>query len=102
MTLGLVKGCFWCGNGRCRICESLAEGKNLKSNVMGRSYVMNCKMDCNTDYVTYLLSCTKCFKQYVGSTITTTFGIKPKINRIFFLKIQEFHNLAGLKILRKS
>ena len=27
-------------------------------------------MDCNTDHVIYLLPCSKCSKQYVGSTIT--------------------------------
>ena len=37
---------------------------------MGRSYVINSKMDCNTDHDIYLLSCSKCPKQYVGSTIT--------------------------------
>ena len=69
-TPELVKGCVRCGDGRCRICKSLVEGENFKSNVTGRRDVMNFKMDCNTDHVIYLLSCTKCSKQYVGSTIT--------------------------------
>ena len=69
-TPELVKGCVGCGDGRCKICKSLVEGENFKSNVTGRSYVINSRMDCNTDHVIYLLSCSKCSKQYVGSTIT--------------------------------
>ena len=67
-TPELLKGCVGCGDGR--ICKSLVEGENFKSNVTGRSYVINSKLDCNTDHVIYLLSCSKCCKQYVGSTIT--------------------------------
>lgn len=58
----LVKGCVGCGDGRCRICKFFVEGESFKSNVMGRSYVINFKMDCNIDYVIYLLFCSKCFK----------------------------------------
>ena len=63
-TPGLVTGFVRCGDGRCRICRSLVEGENF------RSYVINFKMDCDTDHVIYLLCCSKCSKQYVGSTIT--------------------------------
>ena len=48
----------------------LSRGRIFTVTLRGRSYVINFKMDCNTDHAIYLLSCSKCFKQYVGSTIT--------------------------------
>ena len=47
---------------------------------------MNFKMDCNTDHVVYLLSCTKCSKQYVGSTITKSRTFSYLALRPTFLK----------------
>lgn len=67
---GLIKGCVKCRDGRCKICKSMVEGEYFTSRVTGKSYVLNFRMDCNSDHVVYLLSCARCCKQYVGSTIT--------------------------------
>lgn len=64
-----VKGCGRCGDRRCRVCDFLDEGICFKSRVTGRDFVINFKLDCNSDHVVYLLSCAMCQMQYVGSTI---------------------------------
>ena len=66
----LIKGCVKCGDRRCKICKSMVEGEYFTSRVTGRGYVMNFRMDCNSDHVVYVLSCARCSEQYVGSTIT--------------------------------
>ena len=59
-----------CGDRRCRVCDFLVEGTGFKSRVTGRNFVINFKLNCNSDLVVYLLSCAKCEMQYIGSTIT--------------------------------
>jgi hypothetical protein len=34
----------------------------------GQSVRINCRVDCTTRHVVYLVTCTKCKKQYVGQT----------------------------------
>ena len=64
------KGCYRCGDRRCRVCDFLVESKDFKSTVTGDNFVINFNVDCNSDHVVYLLSCARCEMQYVGSTIT--------------------------------
>ena len=63
------RGCRGCGDRRCKVCDFLIEGTGFKSRVTGRDFVINFKLDCNSDHVVYLLSCAKCEMQYIGSTI---------------------------------
>jgi len=63
------KGCRGCGDRRCRVCDFLVEGTGFKSRVTGRDFIINFRLNCNSDHVVYLLSCAKCEMQYIGSTI---------------------------------
>ena len=49
----------------------MVEGTVFKSRVTGRDFIINFRLNCNSDHVVYLLSCAKCEMQYrhVGSTI---------------------------------
>jgi len=75
---GLIKGCFKCGDRRCKICKSMVEGEYFTSRATGKRYVANFRMDCNSAHVVYLLSCARCSEQYVGSTITK---FRPRFNK---------------------
>ena len=63
------KGCRGCGDRRCRVCDFLVVGTGFKSRVTGRDFIINFRLNCNSDHVVYLLSCAKCEMQYIGSTI---------------------------------
>ena len=54
------RGCRGCGDRRRRVCDFLAEGTGFKSRVTGRDVVINFRLNCNSDHIVYLLSCTKC------------------------------------------
>ena len=64
-----IKGCVKCTDKRCRVCDYLVEGTRFSSGVTGKSYIINFNMGCNSDHVIYVISCTRCAMQYVGSTI---------------------------------
>ena len=66
---GVIKGCVKCQDRRCRVCDFLDEDTCFESEVTGNNFVINFKMDCNSDHVVYLLTCAKCAMQYIGSTI---------------------------------
>ncbi|OCT72560.1 hypothetical protein XELAEV_18035541mg [Xenopus laevis] len=63
-----TKGTYKCGANRCITCERILVSKEFKSNSTGKSFKMNHFINCNTKFVTYLLSCSKCGIQYVGCT----------------------------------
>ena len=50
--------------------DYLVECTDFRSRVTDNNFVINFNVDCNSDHVVYLLSCTRCELQYVGSTIT--------------------------------
>ena len=61
-------GSFKC-NGRCDLCKKfLMESDRFWSYATGRSYIIKEKVSCTSANVTYLISCTRCNLQYVGST----------------------------------
>ena len=60
-----------CGGKKCRVCESILVGDTFRSTVQQRVFRINHHFDCNSQGVIYLITCGKCSKQYVGSTITT-------------------------------
>ena len=65
-----VVGMFKCGGKRCKVCDSIVVGNTFKSSVCGRTFRSNHHFNCDSLGVVYLITCMKCDKQYVGSTVT--------------------------------
>ena len=63
-------GCFKC-KGRCNLCDNfLIESDRFWSLATERSYKIKERVGCTSANVIYLISCTKCNLQHVGSTST--------------------------------
>ena len=61
-------GCNKCGNKRCEVDFNINETDTFTSSVTGEKFKINHKLDCNNNCLVYLLTCTKCLKQYTGQT----------------------------------
>ena len=59
-----------CGHSNCNTSKILKSGDQFESTITKKKYHINFPFDCNSCYVVYLLTCTVCLKQYVGSTVT--------------------------------
>ena len=59
-----------CSSRRCEVCKYIDENSHLKSSQDDRRYSINYSLNCNSNNVVYLITCTKCSLQYVGSTVT--------------------------------
>ena len=64
------KGCSRCGKSRCQVCNVMSNSEHFHSNVDSREYRINYSFNCDSSNVVYLLECTVCGVQYVGSTCT--------------------------------
>ena len=60
---------FGCGKVRCKICKFVKTGSIFESTVEKKSFHINHSFDCDSSGVVYLITCKRCAKQYVGSTI---------------------------------
>ena len=49
----------------------MPEGNSFSSNVSGSEFKINSKYTCDSPGVVYLLGCTVCGRQYIGSTFTS-------------------------------
>ena len=63
-------GCYKCKRANCMVCNFLVEGNRFRSFVTKRNYYINFNLNCNSSFAVYLISCSRCGVQYVGSTIT--------------------------------
>ena len=63
-------GIYKCGNINCDACNVLYLSNEFQSAATGKMYHMNFKFDCHSINVIYLLTCKRCRKQYVESTVT--------------------------------
>ena len=70
LLLGNVK----CSSRRCEVCKYMDESSHFKSSQDDRRYSINYNLNCNSSNVVYLMTCKKCVRQYVGSTITNYKG----------------------------
>ena len=62
-------GCHKCN--RCKVvCPILKEGNKFKSTNTGKIYPIRQRVDCDSDWVIYLVTCKKCQGQYVGKSKT--------------------------------
>ena len=55
----------------CKVCLNVQETSCFSSSVSNEACKINHQFDCNKKCLVYLLTCKKCFKQYVGQTIDT-------------------------------
>ncbi len=60
--------CFYTSNIVCRYCPKMDRCGTIKSNVTGRTYTTPQGGSCGSNNLIYLVTCTKCSKQYVGET----------------------------------
>jgi GIY-YIG catalytic domain len=67
-TFGTAKACR---GKRCNTCPFFVESKTFSSNTTHQTYAIKQNLSCTTRNVIYLISCTKCGKQYVGQTTLT-------------------------------
>ena len=62
-------GCFKCN--KCKVsCPILKEGKHFQSRNTKKTYPIKHHLTCDSAYVIYLASCTRCGGQYVGKSVT--------------------------------
>ena len=63
-------GCVKCNH--CRVsCPKIKEGRKFKSTNTGKEYFIRQKVDCDSDWVVYLVTCRRCQGQYVGKAKTS-------------------------------
>ena len=65
ISVGMKK----CGKSRCKVCGFVEEVRDFEGHE--NKFKINYPFDCDSEGVVYLISCTKCRKNYVGSTITS-------------------------------
>lgn len=63
------RGCFKCASSRCTVCKYIDVSSTFESMATGQMYAIKQFVNCNTSYVVYLITCTLCSVQYVGSTV---------------------------------
>ena len=56
-----------CGKSRCKTCKMITPTQMAKS-ASGAAIKLRCNTNCKTTNAVYLITCTKCGKQYVGET----------------------------------
>ena len=62
-------GCTKCNE--CRVsCPVLVEGGHFRSTNTGKTYPIRKKVNCDSSFVIYLVTCKKCRGQYVGKSQT--------------------------------
>ena len=79
-----AKRMLCCGKTRCKVCNYFKPSNSFIGNVDKRSFHINHSFDCDSCGFIYLITCKRCGKQYVGSTITS-FRIRFN-NHEFFMK----------------
>ena len=67
---------------RCEVCKYITETDTFTNSVIGATYKIDHRLDCNDKCLVYLLTCNKCKKQYTGQTTDNFRGrwnnYKPK------------------------
>ena len=71
------KGCSRCGKSRCQVCNVMSNSEHFHSNIDSREYRINYSFNCDSSNVVYLLECTVCGVQYVGSSKYSTASEQP-------------------------
>ena len=58
-----------CNRKGCEVCKNILETDTLTCSDDQTTYKINHKFDCNEKCLVYLITCSKCLKQYVGQTV---------------------------------
>ena len=67
--VGCDPGCDKCGSSRCVMHhEVLKTASSFTSSVTKKTYYMRHKLNCDSRFVIYLVTCKRCGEQYVGKT----------------------------------
>ena len=66
-TVEVDAGCRKCTK-NCQACKILLEGNKFRSTNSGKTYNVKQKVNCQTPYIVYLVTCQKCSGQYVGKS----------------------------------
>ena len=69
------RGTYKCESRRCDVCNYIDEKDSFVCMRTNREYSINYNLNCNSSNVVYLITCSKCGLQYVGST-TTKFRLR--------------------------
>ncbi len=93
------RGTYMCTDKRCQIGPRIIQGNIFTSTSMGRTYFINAKFDCNSCNVVYLLTCSVCKLQYVGSTNNVRLRMNNHRSRIrsHFSKTNEYDDELIIK-----
>lgn len=62
------KGNFKCGIKSCNYCCYIKKGKRVQSRTNGKTFDISSFINCNTQFLVYLITCEVCHIQYVGRT----------------------------------
>ena len=65
------KGCSPCRKSRCQVCKVMCSATTFISLVTNKEYRINFSLNCDSSNVVYVLECSVCGVQYVGSTCTS-------------------------------
>ncbi|OCT72372.1 hypothetical protein XELAEV_18035350mg [Xenopus laevis] len=88
-------GCFKCGQIRCITCKYLKTSKEFNSTVTKNVYRIKQYINCCSKGIVYLITCTKCGKQYVGCTIRSLKErIREHINQVSNIKLSNKTNVT--------
>mgnify|MGYP003542132881 FL=1 len=52
----------------CKCCKEIENKNSFKSSTTKKAYELQTPMNCDSENVIYLITCTRCYKQYVGQT----------------------------------
>jgi tripartite motif-containing protein 2/3 len=99
-------GCQPCGKPRCLTCRFMKKTKTFQSTITNQSYNINGSFNCQSNYVIYLLTCSKCNIQYVGQTSTSInsrmiahrFDIKHKLDKPVSKHFTTSHEICDLTL----
>ena len=67
-----------CLHPRCKTCQHFNSDQYFRSTITKRKYRIRHSFSCTSKNIIYLITCTKCRKQYIGKTSKT---LKERINR---------------------
>ncbi|OCT72143.1 hypothetical protein XELAEV_18035109mg [Xenopus laevis] len=88
-------GCFKCGHNRCVTCKYLKVSGEFTSTVTTTTYKIKHYINCCSRGIVYLITCTKCGKQYVGCTIRSLKErIREHINQVSNIKLSSKTNVT--------
>ena len=91
----LPNGFFKCPSQRCIVHKHITNTSNFRSTVTNQEYPITSHITCKSSWVIYLITCTRCNKQYVGKTETTLY---TRFNNTRS-EIKNFHSATQHKIL---